>query len=53
LMAVDQTPAAVIGVADTVKEHAAEAVQELKTLGIDVWMITGDNKRTATAMPNR
>ena len=50
LMAVDQTPAAVIGVADTVKEHAAEAVQELKTLGIDVWMITGDNKRTATAI---
>jgi len=50
LMAVDQTTAAVIGVADTVKEHAAEAIKELKALGIEVWMITGDNKRTATAI---
>ena len=50
LMAVDQSPAAVLGVADTVKEHAAEAVQELKRIGIDVWMLTGDNKRTATAI---
>lgn len=50
LMAVDQSPAAVLGVADTVKEHAAEAVQELKRIGIDVWMLTGDNQRTATAI---
>jgi len=50
LMSVDKIPAAVLGVADTVKEHAAKAVQELKKLGIEVWMITGDNKRTATAI---
>jgi len=50
LMSVDKIPAAVLGVADTVKENAVEAVQELKKLGIEVWMITGDNKRTATAI---
>ncbi|NPV93226.1 MAG: copper-translocating P-type ATPase [Firmicutes bacterium] len=50
LMAADGQAAAAIGVADTVKEHSAEAVQELKRLGIEVWMITGDNRRTAQAI---
>ncbi|NLC06992.1 MAG: copper-translocating P-type ATPase [Syntrophomonadaceae bacterium] len=50
LMAVDQSVAAVIGVADTVKEHSAAAIQELKNMGIQVWMITGDNQRTARAI---
>ena len=39
-----------IAVADTVKETSEEAVQQLKRLGIDVIMITGDNKRTAHAI---
>jgi Cu+-exporting ATPase len=50
LMSVDETVAAVFGVADTVKEHSAEAIQELKGMGIEVWMITGDNRRTAAAI---
>ncbi len=49
-MAVDGAPAAVLAVADTLKEHAAEAVARLKRMGIQVWMITGDNKRTARAI---
>jgi len=40
----------VIAVADTVKEHAREAVSELKSMGLDVVMITGDNPRTAAAV---
>ncbi len=40
----------VIAVADTVKEHAAEAIGELKAMGIEVVMITGDNRRTAAAI---
>jgi Cu+-exporting ATPase len=50
LMAVEGQVAAAIGVADTVKEHSVEAVKELKALGIEVWMITGDNRRTAQAI---
>ncbi|TSC93823.1 MAG: Cu2+-exporting ATPase [Candidatus Berkelbacteria bacterium Athens1014_28] len=40
----------VIGVADTVKETSKEAIEKLKKMGIDLWMITGDNKRTADAI---
>ena len=40
----------IIGVADTVKETSKEAVEMLKKMGIDVWMITGDNSRTANAI---
>ncbi|OGD62367.1 copper-translocating P-type ATPase [Candidatus Berkelbacteria bacterium RIFOXYA2_FULL_43_10] len=39
-----------IGVADTVKETSKEAVEKLKKMGVDVWMITGDNQRTAAAI---
>lgn len=40
----------IIGVADTVKETSKEAVEKLKMLGIEVYMITGDNERTAKAI---
>lgn len=39
-----------IAAADTVKETSREAVAQLKRLGLDVWMITGDNERTAQAI---
>jgi Cu+-exporting ATPase len=39
-----------IAVADTVKETSKEAVEKLKKMGIDVWMITGDNQLTANAI---
>lgn len=39
-----------IGIADVLKPTSAEAVAELKRMGIDVVMITGDNRRTAQAI---
>ncbi|MBQ8995334.1 MAG: heavy metal translocating P-type ATPase [Oscillospiraceae bacterium] len=40
----------VIAVADTMKEDSAQAISELKNMGIHVVMLTGDNERTAAAI---
>ncbi len=42
-----------IGVADTVKDTSREAVEMLTKMGIEVWMITGDNTRTAKAIASQ
>jgi Cu+-exporting ATPase len=50
LVALDGRPAGVVAVADPVKDDSLEAVQTLKTLGLEVVMITGDARRTADAV---
>jgi len=49
-VAIDQNPAGIIAVADTLKENSQEAVDVLHKMGIEVAMITGDNQRTADAI---
>jgi Cu+-exporting ATPase len=49
-VAVDGNSAGIIAVADTLKENSREAVKALHTLGLEVTMITGDNRRTADAI---
>jgi Cu+-exporting ATPase len=45
--------AGVICASDTLKEHAADAIAELKRMGLEVIMLTGDNERTAKAIAGR
>jgi Cu+-exporting ATPase len=49
-IAADGEVAGVIAIADTIKPEAAEAVAELKRLGLEVAIVTGDNRRTAEAI---
>lgn len=49
-VSVDGKPAAVFGIADVVKENSLEAVSTLKEMGIDTYIMTGDNTRTAKAI---
>ncbi len=50
LLAIGGRLAGIIAVADPVKESSAEAIRELKGLGLHLVMITGDNRRTAEAI---
>ncbi len=50
LIALDGELVGMVAVADTVKVGSAEAIQQLHAQGIAVWMITGDNRRTALAI---
>ncbi len=53
LIVIDGKLCGAIGIADVLKPTSAEAVAELKRMGIEVVMITGDNRRTAEAIAKK
>jgi Cu+-exporting ATPase len=49
-VAIDGKPAGILAVADPIKATTLEAIGELHALGLQVVMLTGDNRRTAAAV---
>lgn len=50
ILADKEKPIALLTIADSIKEHSREGVEILKEMGLEVFMITGDNRRTAQAI---
>jgi len=53
ILASEKEPKGLIAVADTIRETSEEAVKQLQELGLEVYMITGDNERTANAIAKK
>jgi Cu+-exporting ATPase len=52
-VAVDGRPAGLLAISDQVREDAARTVTTLKSMGLDVVLLTGDTERTARAVARR
>lgn len=50
ILSVNQTVAGLIAVSDTLKESSKNAIESLKSMGIETVMLTGDNEKTAKAV---
>lgn len=50
LVGIDSKPAGLLAVADPIKDSTPEAIETLHRLGLDIYMLTGDNKQTARAV---
>ncbi len=53
LVSIDHSLAALIAVADVLKESSIEAVKNLQSMGFEVAILTGDNKQTAQVIANQ
>ena len=53
LVSIDNTLSGIIAISDTIKENAKDAIKALKSKGIEVIMLTGDNERTANAVASK
>ena len=53
IVGIDNKSAGIIAIADTTKDNAKEAIDSLKSMGIEVVMLTGDNERTAKTVASK
>ncbi len=53
ILAVDGEISTIVAVADTIKENSAKSISELKKIGIETAMLTGDNSITANAVAKK
>ncbi len=53
ILADKKTVKGIIAVADTLKEGSKQAIKAITDIGIEVWMLTGDNRRTADAIAKK
>ena len=47
---IDSIPIGIIGISDTTKAETYSCIHALRSMGCDVWMVTGDNQATAEAL---
>ena len=52
-VAIDNEIKGIIAVADPIKENSKQAIEKLSNMGLNIFMITGDNKKTAQAIANQ
>lgn len=50
---INNEPAGIITLADTIRETSAEAIQQLKTMGIKSFLLTGDNENIAASVADK
>ncbi len=53
LFAQNGTLCGIVAVADVIREESEEAIRELRAMGVDVYMLTGDRERTAKAIASK
>lgn len=53
LLAIDRKLQGIIALADTLRENSLAAIKEIKDMGIEVYMLTGDNQLTARAIADQ
>jgi Cu+-exporting ATPase len=53
IISVDGRVAGIVGVADVLKDTSVQAIRELRGMGIDIIMLTGDNRRTAAVIASQ
>jgi Cu+-exporting ATPase len=52
LVSIDREVKGIIGISDKIKEQAPYALEQLRKIGLDIYMLTGDNKQTALIIGN-